>query len=261
MNSYNVSFLIRENDTIEFAVLLEGLEVRRNRYEQGLWGYCAQAGAEGLIADLEFLINMSKVAKEKNEALGICNRDELLYCHPKHRKCQCLVDNKNFRSYASEWWDDEEEKPEDEPKIHVGRSFCGLIIGSDCPNETDPIFQCLPGTKCRLKSNRSVICSQPKNEAKIMRRSEEEHKIDANDTSAVTTTEKVKVRRKRSTAADGRYRFIRHDIGNIHCQCYGYTGGSATGSMHIDKLNDITLFKKIISQSFFFAMFYIFNLL
>lgn len=257
--------LIRENDTIELVVLLEGLEVRRNRYLQGLWGYCAKEGAEALKADLGILIDMAKKAKDKKEPFGICDRDNLFFCHPKHRKCQCLVDNKNFRNYASEWWDDNEERDDSDEK--VGKSFCGLIIGSDCPNGTeDSMFQCIPGLSCRLKSNTSVICSEPGNGT--VKRDLEEQNYSTSSTSTTTstpaiTTEKAKVRRKRQTKANGtnRYRFIRHDIGNVHCQCFGYTGGSATGFKHIDKLSDKIMFKKIISQSFFVAMFYIFNLL
>ncbi|CAL8093200.1 unnamed protein product [Orchesella dallaii] len=190
---------MRNETDINLSNLIEKFEIRRSFYDQGLWGYCADEGATKLIHDIDILLNITNDNNSKGTPMTICNRDELLECHPTFKKCQCIVDVRDFRNVVSEYWEDEEETNTRETKgKSLGRDGCVLKAGSNCPVANESPFLCVPGTNC-LTMNGHKPCTL---------------------NNVVSSVLSSPSRSKRS--ANRRYSFIKDTYPTIHCQCYGY---------------------------------------
>lgn len=225
---------IQVNDLMK---MLEAIEVLRDRYSKGMWGYCGEQGAKELIA------NITGLKGTANDSVVIlCDRDRFLYCHPRFGKCQCIKANRGFQEVASSFWEQTEGN-----KIFnqsIGNGQCALITGSDCPIHRDlnhdfpKKYPCEPGNRCLYKANKKPCDTDPKHipksfrtDSKTQRRLGSELETSAQDYQRSSSEQNAFIRQtlnqNTTTAGAMKYRIFRSDFPSVHCQCYGYIGGGA----------------------------------
>lgn len=195
---------------------MEQLEVRKDSYLHGLWGYCGAAGAKDLLSSIEKLTEMAKASP-----ILVCDRAHALNCDESNEKCKCLVDDRNFRNIASKYWTDGDQ--EDASKL--GRSTCVLITGSDCAIEGQEI-PCIPGTICKFKDDKkpcTLTHFLTRKQRSSKDSSREKRDVDSQGTGASpngaspdTDPNDLFVPRK--------YTFMRTNFPTPYCQCIGYEG-------------------------------------
>ncbi|ODM97223.1 hypothetical protein Ocin01_09458 [Orchesella cincta] len=198
----NASFEEECNDSVEInsteislVRLMEKFEIRRSFYSQGLWGNCAEDGAQKLIEDINTLKNIATGDNGTSAGMSItlCDRDQLLECHPTFKKCQCITDDRDFRNIVSEYWDNEEEiSAKDAKGKSLGRDGCVLVTGSNCPVANESPFLCIPGSNCLTKKGLKPCVL---------------HNL----------RDSISSRSKRSVSS--RYSFFKDTYPTIHCQC------------------------------------------